>query len=359
MTPSGLAGQWRPDYAIPPGDVLKEVLAAQGMSQAELATRTGLSAKHINQVIRGLVPLSADVALVLERVLGTPSYVWNGIEAQYRDAAVRQTAHKQLERHIGWAKLFPSADLQAHGIVQKSDKTIARVDKILAFFKVADPPAFERLWGEPVAAFRRSQKVDADLYATATWLRLAEIAAAELPLAPYDSSRFQKLVPQLRELTIPPLNAVFAELQQRCAQAGVAVVRVAHIAKTRASGATRWISSAYPIIVLSGRYKMEDSLWFSFFHEAGHVILHPKRATYIAPDHHRDEVDVLETDADNFARKTLIPSDLDGQLPRLTTKAAVEHFAQNAGVGTGIVAGRLMTDGLLKWSSSGLRRKLD
>ena len=60
------------DYAVPPGETLRELLEERGMSQRELARRTGLSLKHVNKLLHGLVPLSADVALRLERVTGTP-----------------------------------------------------------------------------------------------------------------------------------------------------------------------------------------------------------------------------------------------------------------------------------------------
>lgn len=352
------APAWRPDYAVPPGQILREVLAARGISQAELALRTGLSPKHVNQVIKGLVPLSAEMALLLERVLDTPSYVWNGLEAEYRGAAVRVEARKRLSTHTTWVKQFPTTDLITHGVLRKSDDGPTRVEKILSFFGVADPETYGRLWDEPIAVFRRSQKFHIDPYATATWLRLAEIAATHLPVASYDCKAFQRLLPTLRALTIPPLHESFPELQRRCGDAGVAVVRIPQIAGTRACGATRWINATYPIIVLSGRYKMEDSLWFSFFHEAGHVLLHPKRATYIAPDGKGDDKDGLEKQADDFAQNVLIPAELSDELIELTTPQAIKQFASRIGIDTGIVAGRLMTEKILEWSNPGLRRKL-
>ena len=76
--------RWSPDEALPPGYLLRDELNARSISQAELAVRTGLSTKHINQVIKGIVPLSAEVALVLERVLGVPSHIWNGMETAWQ-----------------------------------------------------------------------------------------------------------------------------------------------------------------------------------------------------------------------------------------------------------------------------------
>jgi len=75
-----------------PGATLGARLAQIGMRQAELARRTGLSTKHINQVIKGAIGVSADVALLLERETGIPSAVWNRLDAQWRDRQARARA---------------------------------------------------------------------------------------------------------------------------------------------------------------------------------------------------------------------------------------------------------------------------
>ena len=47
----------------------------------------------------------------------------------------------------------------------------------------------------------------------------------------------------------------------------------------RLSGATRWVG--VPIIQLGLRHKSDDQFWFSFFHEAGHVLNVPRRRDYV------------------------------------------------------------------------------
>jgi addiction module HigA family antidote len=62
--------QFVPDYASAPGSTLLETIVERGISQAELAERTGRSKKHINEIIKGKQPITAETALQLERVLG-------------------------------------------------------------------------------------------------------------------------------------------------------------------------------------------------------------------------------------------------------------------------------------------------
>jgi HTH-type transcriptional regulator/antitoxin HigA len=341
--------RWRPDEALPPGYLLRDELDARRITQAELALRTGLSPKHVNQIINGVVPLSAEVALILERVLGVPSHIWNRMEVSFRDVQVRQIAEDRFRSFIDWARKFPVAELIKHDRLAVGDTGPVLVAKLLAFFGVADPEAFAGLWNERSAVFRRTPQHKVDFYATATWLRLAELEAADIGLNPFDCKAFANLLPSLRALTRLPFGEALPELQERAAATGVAVVRIPEIPGTRACGATRWINSAYPIIVLSGRYKTEDSVWFSFFHEAGHIIRHPKKMTYIRPEHGTDD-DELETEANRFAADALIPLHAAAQLAKLRTTPEITAFAGEIGVDPGIVAGRLSKDDVLPWS---------
>jgi len=54
---------FRPDYAIPPGDTLRDRLAEMNLSQAELAARAGLSTKHVNQIMQGIAPITLETAI--------------------------------------------------------------------------------------------------------------------------------------------------------------------------------------------------------------------------------------------------------------------------------------------------------
>jgi HTH-type transcriptional regulator / antitoxin HigA len=82
------------DYAVAPGETLRELLEERGLSQRDLAQRAGLSPKRVNRLLQGLVPLSADVAVRLERVTGTPARFWNRLEATYRSDLERIRAKR-------------------------------------------------------------------------------------------------------------------------------------------------------------------------------------------------------------------------------------------------------------------------
>ena len=142
-----------------------------------------------------------------------------------------------------------------------------------------------------------------------------------------------------------------------CATAGVALTLVPEIKGAPVSGATEWLTPEKALIALSLRYKSDDQFWFSFFHEAGHILKGSKKAKYI--DASGDKEDAGEREANAFAGNFLIPPREAGQLDKLWSKKSVVAFARSIGVAPGIVVGRLQREGIVPYSNlNGLKRKL-
>ena len=94
------------------------------------------------------------------------------------------------------------------------------------------------------------------------------------------------------------------QLQALASAAGVAVVFVPAPPGCRVSGANQWLSPIRALIALSLRHKSNDHLWFTLFHEAGHILKHGKKATIVDGLDGVDEVH--EAEADRFAADQLI-----------------------------------------------------
>ncbi len=186
------------------------------------------------------------------------------------------------------------------------------------------------------------EHLSVNVLATAVWLRLAEREASRLSCDQYDKKGFAELLPDLRDLTKAHLSKAFPELQRQCAQMGVAVVHAPDITGARVYAATRWLSASRPMIALSGRGQYEDGVWFSFFHEAGHVILHPTRRSLVHLEAEGgDDGDGAESDANRFARGMLLGNEVDEERLRMVKSVAdARSLATDLGVHAGIVAGQ-------------------
>lgn len=106
---------YEPTEVLPPGETLRETLDALDMSQAQLAARTGLSTKHINQIIQGQAVLTHETAISLERATGVPARFWNELESRYRDHLSHVQERKNLAAHVTWLKRMPIAALRKLG----------------------------------------------------------------------------------------------------------------------------------------------------------------------------------------------------------------------------------------------------
>lgn len=342
--------QFKPDYAVPPGQTLLETIERLQMSQTELARRTSRPVKTINEIIQGKTAIMPETAIQLERVLGVPARLWNSLERNYREALARIEEQKRLESEIPWLKRVPVRELIQMDVLPDLQDKVALLAAALNFFGVATTKAWETQWAQPQAAFRRSRAFVSSAGALAAWLRLGELQAQRIDCRDFNAARFRSTLGRIRGLTREDPSVYQAEIVRLCSEAGVAVVFVPELPKTRVSGATRWLSSERALLQLSLRYKTDDQLWFSFFHEAGHILLHGKREVFVEGPSKTDSTqrDQKEREADRFAGEALIPSDaykafvLKG---RYNAKGEIERFAAEMGIAAGIVLGRLQHEG--------------
>src|SRR2546423_14723132 len=148
---------YSPDYAVPPGDTLLEVMESLGITQAELAERTGRPTKTINEIVKGKAAITPETALQLERVLGVPASFWNNLEQNYRTALARAAERSRLEKQLGFLAHFPVKDMTKRNWLRPCDTAVEQLSELLNYFGVASPKAWHTHWEpiQPGASFRR------------------------------------------------------------------------------------------------------------------------------------------------------------------------------------------------------------
>ena len=352
-TPFATLADFAPDWIVTPGDTIADMLEERGWTQAELAKRTGYTTKHINQLLKGEAAITQEAAGKLEKVFGGSVRFWTSLESQYREQLARKGEYALLGKHFAWLKELPLADMIRFGWVPKVADKALQVRECLKFFAVSDVVAWRATYRKPVAAYRAAPKLKHVGPSVAAWLREGERRAGEIRCKDFDKGAFCAALTKVRALTREPNPANFLPaLQALCASGGVAVVVAPAPKGCPVSGATKWLATNKALIMLSVRGKSDDKLWFTFFHEAGHLLKHGKSLTFL---------DILgeagldgkeEEEADTFAREYLLPASSYFAFVaqgRFDT-AAVTAFATSQNVSTGIVVGRLQHEGLLPYS---------
>ncbi len=355
---------YQPNYAVPPGDTLRETLDFLGMSQAELAERTGRPKKTINEIISGKAAITAETALQFERVLGIPASFWSNLERNYQETLARLEDERRLGSKKEWLKKFPVATLMKLGWLPKEESPVRKLKALLNFFGVAGVEEWMAFWESTQPSYRASFAFQRNPYAVAAWLRQGEIEAQKYECKSYSTTSFRASLNEIRALTLESPDVFEPKMKTLCSRAGVAVVFIPELPGTHVYGATRWLNSTKALMQLSLRGKSDDHLWFTFFHEAGHILLHGKRDVFIeAKDRRSGKATIMEkeAEADQFAQDSLIPSNeyevfkQNGRFSLL----AIKKFAIKLGVAPGIVVGRLQHDELIPYSQgNSLKRQL-
>jgi HTH-type transcriptional regulator / antitoxin HigA len=173
-----------PDYLVTPGEVLEEYLEDLGMTQAELADRTGLTKKTINEIIKAKSPITPETALKLERTLGRPAHFWSNLERQYQDDRTRLAEKERMESYMEWLGRVPAKDMAKRGWLPKLKDKFEQLDAVLRFFGVSSPQQWETVWREYQVAYRRTERFEKCAESVSAWLRQGEIQAQEIDCAP-------------------------------------------------------------------------------------------------------------------------------------------------------------------------------
>ncbi len=346
-----------PDWLSPPGETISDIAEERGWSQGELARRLSYTEKHLSLLIHGKVPLTVDAAQRLERVLGGTAEFWLTREAKYQQHKARLESEERCAKEVGWLDKMPVKELMDCGAIPRMRNDGKNKPKIveacLRLFGVQSSAAWEKHYASMQVAFRRTRTEQSDVGAISAWLRLGEQKAEALSLPGYDKATFEAALRDIRTLTRKDPGEFWPTMQQQLHEAGVLLVMVPSIPKAHVSGIARWLNKR-PMIQLSLYGKLNDRFWFSFFHEAAHLLLHAsnkeeKSSIFLDDLGTTYADDPKEHEANEWARDWLIPPEHAEALRWLNRKEEIIDFADQLNIHPGIVVGRLQHEGIIDY----------
>lgn len=339
-----------PNWASAPGETIVDALRERGMPLQSFAELMECSSDEVHELIQGRTRITISIARRLSHVLGASLEFWMARDFYFREDARR--IHGGGRR---WLRELPLQDMVSFGWLRPAPHPTEELSECLRYFNVVDIPEWHSTYQgiQEMSVFRTSSSFDSRAASVAAWLRQGEIQASQIACAPWDPEAFYDSLPHLRTLTRQKDPAKFIPyLQSACSQNGVAVVVVRSPNGCRASGATRFISPNKAILQLSFRHLTDDHFWFTFFHEAGHLLLHnqtgffPEVLGVFSGDWIVEGLEpsksAKEKEADQFAARTLVPDVFEQQLTTLLPDTrAIVKLAHRIGVAPGIVVGQL------------------
>ncbi|MBP8960480.1 MAG: ImmA/IrrE family metallo-endopeptidase, partial [Bacteroidales bacterium] len=154
-------------------------------------------------------------------------------------------------------------------------------------------------------AYRASKNSNTDPYAVSAWLKQGEKQAEKIETPEYNSKIFKEALSEVKTLMAKQPENYFKKLQSFCYDAGVKVVYTPSLPQLHLHGSTRWINDI-PLIQLTNLYNRNDIFWFTFFHEAGHIVKHGKKDLFVEGLKYSDSEAEKEKEADDFAVKYIL-----------------------------------------------------
>jgi len=344
------SNRYDPNYAAPPGALIQEYLDEHRISARELARRCGRSAKLITEIVLGEAVLEPDTALQLERVLELDASIWLQMEAAYRLHLAREEDSQRLAKFEPWVSQFPLDELIERGVLEKTKSAADKVRQFIMFFGVGSVAACQDRFQEMTdVAYRHSPTFMSSKESLLVWLRMGEIDAERIQCKDYDRNSFLDALRKIRTLTNKPLEKLIPEMITLCGHAGVAFVIVRPVGRLALSGISRWISPRKALIQQTMRHLSNDHFWFTFFHEAAHLLLHSRKSVFIDKGKSGNANPSEEQEANDWAANFLIPKQaLDDFIEAESfDEHSVREFAREQAIHPGIVVGQLQHRGAI------------
>jgi len=353
-----------PAIALPPSDFIRDYLEAKEWNQAILADVTGLSEKHISQLMNNRAAITDDTARKLAHALGADPRFWMNLQFDYeRDRRAGKPIYEEIERKRILYEKIPSLNQAIrYGMVgagQTVEKLSAEVLSLLgldSFDDLLNPESQLRC----MAALRTHRRPQ-DRFALAIWAnsarRNAKAHVEELPeYQPERLADFREKVPGLTQEPVNgPLQAV-----RLLRNLGVTVMYHHPLKGTTVDGAAFWVDETHPVIALTVRKKVLDEFWFVLLHELGHIVKEGYFEDMDLVYGIEASEDPMEQAANTFAADTLIPPTEWMSFSNLAVnrrqrdlsprRTELLDFANRVGVHPQIVAGRLRFEKLVEQS---------
>lgn len=302
---------WESPIAIHPGEFLQDYLEEYNITQVELAIRTGVSKKIINEIINGKNPITEAMSVKLSKIFPLSVEYWLNLQAGYEADFARLNQDCDLRNDIEHLDNFKHAYKELSKINKSTNKRwigknfTAIIFELQKFFGIS---SLEFVSSTMDFAFRKYDRNNLDHYTLAAWLRLGEIKAQTKKVESFDRQKLIEKLEEIKKLSMLKKSEYLPLLESIFADCGIVLVLAPYFENTHIQAATKWINPEKALIMIStSNGKDVGKFWFNLFHELGHLLLHSKKEFHIDLEGYNASLET-EKEADDFAQKMLLPN---------------------------------------------------
>lgn len=338
-----------------PGYFVREQMELREWTQDDLSAVTGLSVKHLNQILQDKLPVSIDLARILAEVFNNSATYWVNLNTAYRLWLTQERTPQEKEADIKALiyERMPIKDMLAKGWIPPFETAGELTRRVLEFWKWPTLD-FTILDKQYLPCLTRKSEAYNQFNASyaITWYRKAQLVADTIARRPYDRPKLEALYDGMHTYTTQEngINRFIEAL----AEVGVIFFVLPHLKKTYLDGAA-FFSGKNPVIVYTGRLKRIDNFWFTVAHEIAHILLHLNENTPFVLDNLKEnDQNDLEKEANALAARKLKHPEIRDYLQshaRYLPPAKVEECAARYDVHPAIVAGKMAHDEAISYKN--------
>lgn len=344
------------DLVIHPGETIADVLEDRGITQAELATRTGVSPAYISSVISGKKGISTKFAMSLEYALGIPKSFWMNLQANY-DSELLELNEEQTITDGERQAYRALSEVSKYLRQQKVIPVYHRIEEaILSLRKALQISNLENLVElVPQGTFRMATKTAIDSYVLGAWIRLCQIAGDTSKSSTcFDQEQTNNLITEIKTIMTSHEGDPQQALVNTMGRYGIDFSVVQNFRGAPVQGYISQKKDGVYQMTLTIRGSYADIFWFSLFHEIGHIVNGDasKGTKFIDGESNQDTNTNQEQAADLFASNALLsPESYSVFVERNDFSfSAISRYADTQGVKPYIVIGRLQKEKRIPYS---------
>ena len=338
------------EFIIPPGETLKEILDDRGMTQKDLAARTGFSEKQISQIIKDGKAITHKFAKRLEYALSIDASFWDNLESLYRQKMIAYEQENEItdeEKSILKHLKEIIEYYKKRGILPDTSSKNELVINLRKIFCISNLTSIPDL--TICGAFRTAATSSINIYVMYAWLKLCEYETkSEVCENGLDKEKLRRRLPEILSLTTADAPKKQERLTEIFHDCGI-VFRI--VKNFRGAPVHGYIKQTYDktILCMTIRNKYADIFWFTLIHEIAHILNDDFKTELIDFDFRKTD---MEMKADKFAAEQLIASNLYEEFVQkgIFSRESVLRFSSEISRHPGIVVGRLQKDEYIEYS---------
>ena len=262
------------DLIIHPGETIADVLEDRGITQAELASRAGVSPAYVSNVIAGKKGISANFAMGLEYALGVPKSFWLNLQANYEAELLEVNEEQTItdeERKVREDLKDIVKYLRKQGkmlIGENKDESILSLRKVLQISNITNLKEMI-----PTGAFRMAGNAAVNPNVLGAWIRLCQLAGNDKTIsAKFEKKYTNDLIQEIKSIMCCKNAELQRNLKNVMEKYGIDFSVVKNFRGAPVHGYISQKNDGIYQMVLTIRGAFADIFWFSLFHEIGHIV---------------------------------------------------------------------------------------